>query len=363
MIVHIFTAKRYHLVPKISKGFVTTYSECAKQHIILNGDTTLDVNMYHRLFSDLNFKDYTIIRSKAELTSSLRKFRKCQILFHAGKYTDFLIALLVGCKRIDWVCWGGDASIPKNKSSIISTPLRKFLYGRFNRIITLMDEDRESIIHDYHVEPSKITTIPYASGGRQTKYDHFYDHQILIHEACREKPLVLLGNSPHCIRKYIEIIPLLSPFAGKIRVQCMNHYSLIKGEDYHKLINLGNTYFGGDFHSNEEFYNYDDYIHYMNKCDIYICGNEEQTGLGAINVCLQLGKKIFINGKNLKWIKGNYKAVVFDTEEIKNGLSWELFSKGLSMEEKKYNLSSVRNHRRIAYEGWKEYLKLRNNNK
>ena len=101
----------------------------------------------------------------------------------------------------------------------------------------------------------------------------------------------------------------------------------------------------------------------MNKCDIYICGNEEQTGLGAINVCLQLGKKIFINGKNLKWIKGNYKAVVFDTEEIKNGLSWELFSKGLSMEEKKYNLSSVRNHRRIAYEGWKEYLKLRNNNK
>lgn len=357
MVVHVFTAKRYHLVPEIAAGFATTYVNDAKQHIILNGDASLDVKKYYKLFSKIGFSDYTICKSKKDLALVLWKYRCCHILFHAGSISDFLISFIVGCRHVDWVCWGGDAN--KTVKSKIANKIRCFIYNRFETVITLMDEDGESISRDFGVPKEKIRTISYASSGNTSEYDSLYDKLIKDTLNNEEKPIVLLGNSPLNITDYIKMLPSLAPYSGKIRVQCMNHYSLVKDDNYYQLLNLGKELFGDDFQSNEDFYNYEDYIYYMNKCTIYICSNNKQTGLGAIYTCLQLGKKIFIHGKNLKWIKGALGSLVFDTDQILDGMLWEDFDKRLSYDERLKNLESYRNHRQLSYESWKDYL---NNN-
>ena len=94
----------------------------------------------------------------------------------------------------------------------------------------------------------------------------------------------------------------------------------------------------------------------MNDCDIYICPVHRQSGLGAVNTCLGLGKKVYIAGKNLEWIKSAYGACVYDADSINDSLPFDAFSRGLSEEEKKSNYDSVINRRSNHVEKWHKYL-------
>ena len=137
----------------------------------------------------------------------------------------------------------------------------------------------------------------------------------------------------------------------------MNNYSLKKDSEYMQLISLGKGLFGEDFHSDEEFYDYEDYIRYMNNCDVYVCSRESQTGLGAIYMCLSLGKKVYIHGKNLNWLRNHFHATVFDTDDINCNLSFSDFSKPLTVEEKMQNNKILIDNRMISYDKWVNYLR------
>lgn len=361
MVVHIFTAGRYHLVPSIASGFVTTYMSDAKHIIILCGNKNLNKKRYDDMFSELNFSDYSFCQSFFSYLRLIYKYRKNSILFHEGHYHWYLIAIFLGCKNIHWVCWGSGARIFNNVRSYLSTPIKKYIYKKFKSIITLMEPDRISIIRDFGVLPTKIQTISYASSTKKADRNR-------INLLCRElansdriktdKPVVLLGNNSTCIKSYINMLYCLQQYHGKIKVQCMLHYSLTKDKTYNRLIEIGKSIFGDDFRSNEEFYDdRESYVRYMNKCDVYICGVEKQTGLGAINTCLKLGKKIYITGKNLEWIVNEYKSIVFPVQLITKDYSLDEFLKPLTIEEKSFNYDSVIGRFESQQEKWHNYLK------
>ena len=67
MIVHVFTANRYHLVPAISKGFATTYVEDAHHRFILHGSQDLDENLYRKIFEEVGFTDFYFSHSISSL--------------------------------------------------------------------------------------------------------------------------------------------------------------------------------------------------------------------------------------------------------------------------------------------------------
>ena len=363
MIIHVFTANRYQLVPAIAKGFISVFKKDAEQVVLLYGNSSLNKQKYVELFGKEGFTNYAFCSSLSEYMSFIWRHKRYPILFHAGNYYWFLIAWLLGCRKLNWVCWGSGASSPKSLRGRFSLPYKRFLYHRFNSIVTLMDADRDSIIRDFHVSPSKIETISYMSmGDGKNQYD-ILKEQLMSESRCNSKPVVLLGNNPSCISGYLELLPRMKQYAGRIVVKCMLNYSLVKDNRYDELIRLGEACFGEDFVPSEEFYEEkEEYIRYMNDCDIYICPVHRQSGLGAVNTCLGLGKKVYLTGKNLEWITAAYKARVYDADDINDSLSFEVFTRGLSEEEKRSNYDSVINRRTIHVEKWRKYLAMLDKN-
>lgn len=357
MILHVFTANRYQLVPAISKGFVTVFKNDAEQVLLLYGNKHFDKQKYVDLFNEVGFNNYIFCVSTVEYVKIMRRYRKSSILFHAGSYHWFMYAWLLGCRKINWVCWGSGASSGKGLRPRLSFLYKQFLYHRFNSIVTLMEADRKTIIDDFRVSPLKIETISYMSmGDGKNEYD-LLKEELMLQNLSNPKPVVLVGNNPSCISGYLDLLPRLKHFAGMIIVKCMLNYSLVKDEKYESLIKLGESYFGDDFVSSEEYYSdKGDYIRYMNECDIYVCPVHRQSGLGAVNTCLGLGKKIFIAGKNLEWIKDTYGALVFNADDINGSMSFSAFSNPLSKSDKKNNYDSVINRRTLYVEKWHRYL-------
>lgn len=355
MIVHVFTGERYHLVPSIAKGYATVYNKDVQHCFLLMGSNHIDKVLYDKVFNEVGFTNYHFVMSKWQLFGQLWKNRNYSILFHAGDYIHFLIAFVAGCNHVNWVCWGAGASIHHNWKSMLSIPLKCWIYHRFYSIVTLMNADRVSIIHDFKVSHGKIKTIPYTVTDTASPYDEICLRLLKkANVTSREKPVVLLGNNPGNIRYYIELMELLRPFKGKICVHCMMNYSLVRNQQYYDFIRYGYELFGDDFHSNEEFYQgTENYANYMNMCDIYMCGNPDQTGLGALGMVLRLGKKIYVTGKNYDWAIKECGVRVFHLSDLS---TFGDFVKPLSDEEKMHNYQVMLNRRILLPIQWREYL-------
>ena len=357
MIVHVFNGRQIHLVLDISKGFITTYYDIAIPFIVIIGGSEENKNKYLHLFRDNHFNDFIFISSLFQFAKFVMKVKDKTILFHGGLYEWVFVALTCGADNVNWVCWGQGSAIGKNWKSRLMTPVKRVLYQKYKSIVTLMDEDRESIIKDFHVRPDAIQTISYATTGYISPYDNLLDQLFFDVQPLKEKPLVLLGNSPRETNNYIEMLYRLEHLKGKIRVQCMNNYSLKRGKLYNQLIATGKSLFGDDFKSNEDFYSEKpDYFRYMNSCDLYVCTSSSQTGLGAIGTCIRLGKKIYIHGKNLNWMRNHYGVKVWDSDDITNKTTYDELVQPLDINQKKLNRELFLRKRSGNVDLWKEYL-------
>ena len=358
MIIHVFDACRLHLVPAISRGFVKNYSQGISHMFVLFDKNNMYRQKYQELYSELSFTNYVFFQSMSEFSHIILKHKKYPIIFHSGAYSWFMLAIFLGARSLHWVCWGAGSSINRNNiKSILMTPIKRWIYNRFQTIITLMDDDKRTIVEDYHVSSNNINVISYASDEGKSPYNELMLKLIMEEKEQKQKPLVLLGNSPRCFSSYFEMLPRLAQYKGKIRVQCMNHYSLIRDDAYNQLISLGKDLFGDDFRSNEEFYNFEDYVHYMNTCDIYICSVDRQSGLGAASNCLKLGKKVYVHGKNYNWLKDHLKCVIFDTDQITPSLSYEDFISPLSKKDQIFNYNAVVQDIIDSAKKWHEFYK------
>lgn len=359
MIVHIFTAERYHLVPVISNGFASTYKEDAEHFFILYGDKTVEWKKYASQFSKIGFSNYLFCSSYFNLAKLLFHYRNQAILFHAGSYFWHLTAIILGCKNVNWVCWGGGTSISNSWRSKIGAFLKRHTFSHFQSIVTLMEPERQELIKYFSIRPQRIQTISYSSLQEdESEFDLLCKY--LSNENCRksDKPTILLGNSHFWINSYISMLKRLQHYKGRIKVQCMLNYKFEKNKKYLNLVSLGKSIFGDDFKTNEDFYSdRTDYINYMNGCDVYICAVEKQTGLGAISTCLRLGKKVYITGNNLEWIQHEYNAIVFPLETITENLNYEDFVRPLTKEEKVHNYQNVVKSKATNRNKWHKYLR------
>ncbi len=343
MIVHVLSGNQLHLVPNIIKTFTRIYSRDINSFyvVIINNAEENTKQYYTKLFEDLNCTNYKLLYSKTQFGFFCLKNSSTSFLFHGGRVSWMGIAVFTGLKRISWICWGGGSTLNPTLRGRFTNKIKRYLYNRFCNIITLIDEDKQSIVRDFEVDISKIQTIPYPSFKANAENAEIINCVISEKHVIQEKVLVLLGNSPLNIDYYLDMIKRLAKYRGRIRVRCMNNYCLVKDEKYNRLIELGSAIFGHDFESSEVFFAFPDYVRYMNECDIYICSTPEQSGLGAIQVCLLLGKKIFIHGKNLSSMRCATNAIVFDTDDICPQLSFEDFIKPLSLQEINHNRQSL----------------------
>ena len=93
----------------------------------------------------------------------------------------------------------------------------------------------------------------------------------------------------------------------------------------------------------------------MNLIDVYICSNPEQTGIGAVNSLLLLGKKMYLKGKNFEYALG-IGCSVHNVKDILRQ-DYEDFVKPDSKLIQNQNRDAIQKMYSQAYDKWSLYFK------
>lgn len=281
---------------------------------------------YDKLEKDLSIS-LNYFDSEKALSLYLKGKKGYSILIHGDSFP--CIKQAVGTKnRVSWICWGyippkGD----KFLLSDISFFLRKRIYHKLKNIVCLLSGDKKELLHLYKLK--NLMLLQYCGTKNLEELD-----KIRVEKHNHQPLNVYIGNSGHNYQSYLELLPLLAKYKGLIKVHVMFQYP--DWPDKKELVrNKGYEIFGEDFVLDETLLDLETYHNYMSQCDIYICGDKSQTGLGALHFSLFVGTKVFITGNNLEWEK-ELGAIVFDIENIKN-MSFAAFSRELLHEEKEHN--------------------------
>lgn len=281
---------------------------------------------YENLEKELSISlDY--IESEKDLSIYLKKKNDYSILIHGDSFPCIKQSVRAS-NRVSWICWGyippkGD----KFLLSDISFFLRKRIYQKLTNVVCLLSGDKKELSRLYKL--NNLMLLQYCGTKNLEEFDIFRE------DKHNHQPLnVYIGNSGNNYQSYLEMLPLLAKYKGLIKVHAMFQYP--DWPDKKDLVrNKGCEIFGDDFVLDETLMDIETYHNYMSQCDIYICGDRSQTGLGALHFSLFVGTKVFITGNNLEWEK-ELGAIIFDVENIMN-MSFAAFSRELLPEEKEHN--------------------------
>jgi len=288
-IYHIFTANRVHLSPQIIKGFQVKLINYEHVFLLWRCNEQNKV-IYNSLRNELQLEYMYYMEELADVKRII-PVKDAVILLHSFMPRLSLYLYCLNYKKVNAVCWGSGVKLDCIKNYIYY-PIKFILYHYYDSIVALMKPDQEALRKIYKLE--NIHLIPYI-GDRELLLDT-KDFNIP-----HEQNIVYVGNNSSCIDSYIKIAKdILWRFGANVNVQFMLHYGLIDDAPYRELAEYCKK--NPSWQINTEFYDIDGYLHYMSLCSVYVCGEERQTGLGAIYTCLRLGKKIFLKGNNYDWI-------------------------------------------------------------
>lgn len=327
-ILHILPYNADHLSLQLIREFNQDFDITGVNHeFILYGIRDDDKDeKYNKLEKSLS-KSFKYVETENALFQYLKHNNCNSILIHGDSFPCIKQAVKSN-KRVNWICWG---YIPKKGNkfllSNISFSLRKRIYQKLNTIVCLLSSDKKELEQLYGGTNSIV--LPYSG----TKYLGVLDKYCTGKQ--NHKPLnVYIGNSGHNYQSYLDMLPLLTKYKGLIKVHVMFQYPDWP-EKKEVVRKLGYELFGEDFVLDETLMDIETYRFYMSQCDVYICGDKSQTGLGAIHFCLYVGTKVFITGNNLEWEK-ELGATVFDVDDIRD-MSFSAFSRNLFPDEKEHN--------------------------
>lgn len=355
MIYHIFTPQRIHLCPSIISGFATYFSNETNVFIM---DRCSEENkiIYNRLSKELLCR--MIYIDDFNTLSKIIPDKQVPFLLHSLN-TEWLIGLVrMGYHNIHVVNWG---HIPSKRNKFVfwlKHPILAYSYRQIKSIVALMQPDFKPLKE--YFPNAYVTTISYLGNSNRKKQID----DCLLYKNNTNNDYVYVGNNAYCLNDYINIAEnVLYKFRDRLKVLYMLNYALVKNDKYYHLLDINKDY--NDAFTDEVTHPKEQYVSYMNNCDIYICSRTRQTGLAALHTCLQLGKKVFLDGPNYSYASTYLKCKVYHVSEIKN-MSYEAFVEPLTEKEKNRNRQLVEeelsNERLI--EKWQSYFKyIENGNK
>ena len=329
-LIHICSANRVHLVPDICKDLVEQLKDYSHNFLLI-GASVDNKAVYTNLLNRYTNVSYSFYDKLENVKSCDRMIKESITFTHGLTYLNSVKLKLYGFKNVHWICWGESVNKSHGLSASLFYPVKRFLMGKIDGVITLMSSDEEKLKNNYGLR--RVETIGYFSASKSTDFSK---------EELYSKPLthkVLLGNNSSCISDFIKHVENLKRFAGLIEVHCLLNYNLNKDDRYNQLIKLGQEYYGDKFSTIENFMTQNEYLDFLKGYDIYICGELRQTGLGAINRALRLGIKVYLNGNNLEWFK-QLGCVVYSTSQISQQ-SFVEFEAPLSFDERITNYNCI----------------------
>lgn len=316
VIYHVFPSRMTHLSPQLISAYSKSFKEF-KQRFIVYGDES-----EYEIYKSMSHKvvDIVCISTTKELGKLVSK--DDHIILHSLIPDICKYIFFHSYKNVSVVCWGSGIKLVTFKNYLLY-PLKFLLYRSFKYMITLMEPDKTYLQEKYFLK--KVINQPYI-GEREYELDKYMKTRTFVEDS-KSLRNVYVGNNSTCINSYLEIAEnSLVSYKNDISLQFMFNYDYC--QDATSVIRLKRfcdiTYPTYSF--NTELYGLSEYASYIDKCDIYICGEDRQTGLAAIYTALRLGKKIYLKGNNYDWIT-SLGCIVHHTNELKKISSDEFLSR------------------------------------
>ena len=355
MVYHVFPAVAYHLSAQI---IVSIIQQSKLEHsFIIIGDARYKTH-YIPVFEQYPGQRFEYYNSVKEFKEKNRLAKRACILLHARNRDVMLYLLLHLYSNVNFICWGGDFFVKKNLKQRIKFFAKCFFFHRLRSIVVLNDPEYNYFKQVFRIK--NLFNIPYA--GRE---DFFYQFKNLYFENAlrnvdkNRRVVVYLGNNGARINTYLKLMDDLYHFKDYIEIHCIIQYYITDTALLEELKRKAEKMYGNYCVLHMKTYEYADYIAFMNKCDVYICSHKDgQTGVGAINNCFLLGKKVFINGINYEYIASQgFKAFISD--EVKNDTIEELIQYDEKDRLHNYNLILGRyEHINETIQKWENYYRF-----
>ena len=285
-----------HLSPQLIRTFNSLFNNFDHHFIIYlhKGDSA---EKYQDLLDNKKF-NISIINKTSELKHLINK--KDSVLLHSLMPEVSLYLISHFYSKVSVVCWGSGIKLVNLKNYILY-PVKLLIYHSYRYMITLMEPDKNYLKKVYFIK--NILNQPYIGEREKVLSEYLKEREFAANDRTAPNNLIYIGNNSSCKESYLFLAKnYLSRIGDELNVQFMLHYDYDPNDSiYSEIENICKDRFKS-FSFNTNFYNLYEYARYIDKCQVYICGESRQTGLGAIYTAIRLGKKIYLNGNNYDWI-------------------------------------------------------------
>ena len=256
-------------------------------------------------------------------------------------------------KKIYWQFWGGDYEVFRSSQISQKVKIRKkFVFSciKKSKGIILLTKPEIKVFNEIFgsIVAGKIFTAVVPSGQE--------DEEILMNARKEKKQdkicRIVIGNSATESNQHLAVFEKMKRLdVSNVKIYCPLSYGDSKYRD--KVIKKGKEQFGNQFYAITEYMTYEEYVRFLNSCDVGIYDNNRQQALGNISLMLNLGKKVYVSESIRKYYE-QFGYKLYSTNEIETKTITDVLKFDVEDAEKNYMCYDLRK-KKIYYE-WERVL-------
>lgn len=314
-VLHVFSDSPYTY--KFIKFTKENFDECSHHFIIFSfNDTSKFLKFYY------SQNNCSVTKSKNIYINYKNKFKDTdKIIIHQLNKPILMLSLSVfynkAFEKMTWSIWGGDVYFYKYKTNSLKDSvlevLRKIHISKIPIITAYIKGDYDQVIKTYKSN-AKYIKSKYPS---PINIDLIKAVPLKINnDTCVN---ILVGNSADKSNEHIETFKLIEKYKNE-NIKIFSVLSYGGTEEYKdKVVSVGKNLFNNKFIPIFNYMNFNDYLSFINNCDVCIFNHKRQQSLGNQMVFFALEKKVYISDTTTPFCYYKNLGIKIDsTESIVN---------------------------------------------
>lgn len=302
MIVHFFNGINFHLSYRNIKSYISRHRdfEVNDQIFLIYANNISEVNRleYAKLFVGLDYLSCIFWNNYEDISYLFKNLKSTdRIIFHSSvlsyrlKFQIYIKLFFINMlKNSILVCWNFSDAYSDSVSckSKVYNWVNNFFQSKFKSVCLITPGDK--IMYDSLYKNNNSILLPLLSSHtpHPLRYNKQVDGRVTV--------MVSHSGWPH--NNHDKSFSFLKRIDnGNLLVFCPLCYG--DSNYIEHVVTIGKSLFGDRFNYITELMPYEDYKNYLNNnIDIYLTSADLQSGLGASNILLRGGAKIYV-GDNL----------------------------------------------------------------
>lgn len=209
-------------------------------------------------------------------------FHESNLIIHGELVFNYAYALNYVKYKYGWVCWGYIPAAPLFNIPFLKSYIIDHYIKQSTKILCLSLADERIIKERFSVNSTIF--CPYLESFKELDFP------------TRTKNTILIGNSLFYMDSYLDAAKRLGKFFS-LDVTFLCAYGTKKHYEKNKS-RLKQILSKSEVHFWEDTVTFSKYVERIRTFSVYICNAQRQTGIGACNVCIDNGVKLYLTGSN-----------------------------------------------------------------